>query len=63
VAIALQMHGGNVALKFLFYHDMNFRLKKLIRVYKEIYEYDYEPTERSVKLLLRKYKGRGERGY
>lgn len=43
--------------------DMNFRLKKLIRVYKEIYEYHYEPTERSLGLLLREYKHKGVRGY
>lgn len=43
--------------------DMNFRLKKLIRVYKEIYEYHYEPTERSLGLLLREYKHKGVRSY
>lgn len=43
--------------------DMNFRLKKLICVYKEIYEYHYEPTERSLGLLLREYKHKGVRGY
>ncbi len=43
--------------------DMNFRLKKLIRVYKDTYEYCYEPTDRSIDLLLRKYKGKGARGY
>ena len=36
--------------------DMNFRLKKLIRVYREIYEYHLEPTEQSYKLLYREYK-------
>jgi hypothetical protein len=43
--------------------DMNFRLKKLIRVYKEIYEYHYEPTNRSINLLTREYQGKGARGY
>jgi len=43
--------------------DMNFRLKKLLRVYRESYEYDYEPTERSLSLLLREYQGKGPRGY
>lgn len=43
--------------------DMNFRLKKLLRVYKEIYEYYYEPTEKSLALLQREYMGKGSRGY
>ena len=38
--------------------DMNFRLKKLIRVYRDIYEYRLEPTEQSYKLLYREYKER-----
>ncbi|ARM71659.1 hypothetical protein LMxysn_0024 [Listeria monocytogenes] len=33
--------------------EMNFRLKKLMRVYKEIYEYDLEPTKKFFKLLMR----------
>ncbi|MDR1018066.1 MAG: plasmid pRiA4b ORF-3 family protein [Lachnospiraceae bacterium] len=36
--------------------DMNFRLKKLPRIYKDIYEYDLEMTDRSYNLLRRKYK-------
>ena len=36
--------------------DMSFRLKKLIRVYREIYEDRLEPTEQSYKLLSREYK-------
>ena len=43
--------------------DMNFRLKKLIRVYRESYECRYDPTEKSLSLLLREYKGKGARGY
>jgi hypothetical protein len=43
--------------------DMNFRLKKLMRVYKEIYEYHYAPTDRTLSVLLRKYQGKGSRGY
>jgi hypothetical protein len=43
--------------------DMNFRLKKLIRAYREFYEYDYQPTKRSLGLLLREYQGKGSRGY
>ena len=36
--------------------DLNFRLKKLVRVYKESYEYHYEPTQRSIDIIERKYK-------
>ncbi len=43
--------------------DMNFRLKKLIRVYRESYEYHNEPTKKSLSLLLREYQGKGSRGY
>ncbi|SDX92928.1 plasmid pRiA4b ORF-3 family protein [Thermoactinomyces sp. DSM 45892] len=35
--------------------DLNFRLKKLPRIYKECYEYGYEPTQRSIDLISRKY--------
>lgn len=38
--------------------DMNFRLKKLIRVYRDMYEHRLEPTEQSYKLLYREYKER-----
>ena len=36
--------------------DINFRLKKLPRIFKESYEYGYEPTQRSIDLIERKYK-------
>jgi len=36
--------------------DINFRLKKLIRVYKEAYEDGYEPTKKSMDIIMRKYK-------
>lgn len=36
--------------------DMNFRLKKVPRIYAEAYEYDMEPTRQSMKLLMREYK-------
>jgi hypothetical protein len=36
--------------------DMNFRLKKVPRIYKDIYEYDLAPTKQSIDLLERKYK-------
>ncbi|MDR1033710.1 MAG: plasmid pRiA4b ORF-3 family protein [Bifidobacteriaceae bacterium] len=35
--------------------DMNFRLKKIPRIYEEIYEYDLEPTKYSIGLIERKY--------
>jgi len=36
--------------------DMNFRLKKVPRIYTDIYEYGLEPTEQSMALLMREYK-------
>lgn len=36
--------------------DMNFRLKKIPRIYADAYEYGLEPTKRSLDLLERKYK-------
>lgn len=36
--------------------DMNFRLKKVPRIYADIYEYGFEPTKQSLDLLMRKYK-------
>lgn len=36
--------------------DMNFRLKKLPRIFKECYEYGYVPTQRSIDLIERKYR-------
>lgn len=36
--------------------DMNFRLKKVPRIYSDIYEYRIPPTQRSIDLLERKYK-------
>lgn len=36
--------------------DMNFRLKKVPRIFADIYEYDIEPTKQSMNLLMRKYK-------
>jgi len=44
-------------------NDINYRLKKLMRVYKEIYEYRYIPTDRMLAVLLRDYLGKGPRGY
>jgi len=36
--------------------DMNFRLKKVPRIYADAYEYGLEPTKRSIDLIGRKYK-------
>ena len=36
--------------------DMNFRLHKVPRIYRDIYEYNLEPTEQSMRILERKYK-------
>lgn len=36
--------------------DMNYRLKKVSRIYADIYEYRLEPTKQSMDLLMRKYK-------
>ena len=36
--------------------DMNFRLKKVPRIYADIYEYGFSPTKQSIKLLTREYK-------
>ena len=35
--------------------DMNFRLLRVPRIYKDIYEYNLPPTERSMKILERRY--------
>jgi hypothetical protein len=43
--------------------DANFRVKKLLRVYKDIYEYHYAPTKKMLGILLREYQGKGSRGY
>jgi hypothetical protein len=36
--------------------DMNYRLKKIPRIYADAYEYGLEPTKQSMDLLMRKYK-------
>lgn len=36
--------------------DMNFRLKKVPRIYTDIYEHELPPTKQSLKLLTREYK-------
>jgi len=35
--------------------DMNFRLSKIPRIYSDIYEYNLEPTKRSMDILERRY--------
>lgn len=36
-------------------NDLNFRLKKLPRIFRDSYEYGLDPTERSIKILERDY--------
>ena len=36
-------------------NDMNFRLKKLPRIFRDIYEKELEPTQRSIDIIERKY--------
>lgn len=43
--------------------DINFRIKKLMRVYRDLYEYGWEPTIQSEKIFNRAYKGKGRLGY
>ena len=43
--------------------DMNCRLKRLINVYKGIYEFSKKPTDKAMKFFLRNYKNKGSRGY
>lgn len=38
--------------------DLNFRLKKLPRIFRDAYEYNLPPTEQSIKLLEREYKNK-----
>jgi hypothetical protein len=43
--------------------DANFRLKKLLRTYREIYELHARLSDRMAAVLSRKYLGKGPRGY
>jgi hypothetical protein len=43
--------------------DANFRLKRLMRVYRDIYELGAQPSDRMLALFDRKYLGKGPRGY
>ncbi len=36
-------------------YDMNFRLKKVPRIFMELYEYELAPTPRSIAIWDRKY--------
>lgn len=45
----------DIDLKRLDLDDMNFRLKKVPRIYRDIYEEDLEPTQRSMDILTRQY--------
>lgn len=42
---------------------INFRIKKLLRIYRDIYEYEILPTKKSEDLWMRRYKNKGTRGY
>lgn len=46
---------SNLDLSSFDLQDLNFRLKKIPRIFRELYEYDYAPTKRSIELLERKY--------
>lgn len=46
----------NMDLSFFDVDDMNYRLKKVPRIYSDIYEHRLEPTKQSMDLLMRKYK-------
>jgi hypothetical protein len=43
--------------------DANFRVKKLMRTYKGIYECHLRPTDKMLAVLRREYQGKGSRGY
>ena len=46
---------SNLDLSSFDLQDLNFRLKKIPRIFRELYEYDHAPTKRSIELLERKY--------
>ena len=46
---------SNLDLSSFDLHDLNFRLKKIPRIFRELYEYDHAPTKHSIELLERKY--------
>lgn len=52
---------NNIDLVSFDIDDMNFRLKKLPRIYRDCYEYGYEPTQRSIDLIERKYKKQADK--
>jgi hypothetical protein len=43
--------------------DMNYRIKKLVRVYKKIYEDHEGPSAKTISILLRQDQGKGPMGY
>lgn len=43
-------------LKTFDIEDMNFRLKKIPKIYQDIYEHNLEPTDYSYIILTRAYK-------
>lgn len=50
---------GNKEARFYFdnfdIEDMNFRIRKLPRIYKERYEQELRPTMKQIKIMKRKY--------
>lgn len=46
---------ADLDLDSFYLDDMNFRLKKLPRLFRDIYEKEFEPTQRSVDIIERKY--------
>ena len=51
-----EMYSNWLGIEEFDLEDLNFRLKKLPRIFKDSYEYGLEPTEQSIKILERDYK-------
>ena len=49
---------GDLDLSSFDLEDMKFRLKKLPRIFTDIYEHGLEPTQQSIDLLERRYKSK-----
>ncbi len=54
--LSLWLGVDTLDLKTFDLEDMKFRLKKMPKIYKEIYEYDHEVTQKEIDLFERKYK-------
>ncbi|MDR1608961.1 MAG: plasmid pRiA4b ORF-3 family protein [Deltaproteobacteria bacterium] len=55
--------GATLDLEAFDIDDLNYRLQRLTRVYKNIYERHSPPADKTLSLLNRAYKGQGSRGY